>query len=123
MWNSNYKTNLPDITASGEKPFKFNQDSSEVKLGQLDVKISALTEKIDQERKLKFWIIGTVIAVGAGIISGITFYHTVTKDYLESHRDLQDSYYKLLIENQKQVYDFKLCLATKKWLSPECLKN
>jgi len=105
-----YESNVESKTGGGpDKPTKAEISSTDVKLGQLEVSLAALKEKIDGERTLKLWVVGTVIAIAAGVIGGLTFYHTLTEGYLDTYTKLQDKYYQDLLTNSTNSQKVESC--------------
>jgi len=89
--------------AEDVQQFKIEKDSLETRVGQLEVKIDALKERIDGHLELRKWLlIATLTILGLAIAAG-TFIFNVFKDSQDSYRNLQDSYYKELIELRKEI--------------------
>ncbi|MBI2010754.1 MAG: hypothetical protein HYS89_00745 [Candidatus Colwellbacteria bacterium] len=79
----------------------------EIRVGQLEVKLEALEERLKGERALKLWVIGTVLAIVAGIFGALTIYINLTKDSQDSYRELQNNYYEKLLELRKDILSEK----------------
>lgn len=89
--------------AEDVQQFKIEKDSLETRAGQLEVKIDTLKERIDGHLELRKWLlIATLTIIGLAIATG-TFVFNIFKDSQDSYRNLQDSYYKELIELRKEI--------------------
>jgi hypothetical protein len=122
-----YESNIePNTTGGTERPAtEVNFSASDMKLGQLEVHFAALKERVESERILKFWIVGTVLAILAGIVGGMTFYHNITKDYLDSYTKTEDAYYQELIKNSTISTKIQSCssASTYYWQLKDCLNK
>jgi len=131
--NTNYEKNLLSTTSNGQ-PVEIKQSSNQVKIGQLEVSIASLKEKnegdynklnqkVDSSLEHRKWLLTTIVAVCVAIFGVIYFITSFVNNSFNSYKELQNNYYQLLITNQKQLMDFKLCLGTNKWLNPKCFNN
>lgn len=82
---------------------KIEKDSLETRVGQLEVKIDALKERIDGHLELRKWLLIATIAVISLAIAVGTFVFNIFKDSQNSYRNLQDSYYKELLDLRKEI--------------------
>ena len=120
-----YESNIASSTGGNEKPAKVEVTPTEVKLGQIEVALGELKEKLDNERNLKFWIIGTVLAIATGIVGGMSFYHSITKDYLDSLYSIEDKYYEELIKSSVSSIKIESCSSATDyyWQFKNCLSK
>lgn len=94
----------PSISkAEDVQQVKAEKDSLETRVGQLEVKIDALKERIDGHLELRKWLlIVTITVIGLAIAAG-TFVFNIFKDSQDSYRNLQSSYYKELLDLRKEI--------------------
>lgn len=89
--------------AEDVQQFKIEKDSLETRVGQLEVKIDALKERIDGHLELRKWLLIATLTIIGLAIAASTFVFNIFKDSQDSYRNLQDSYYKELIELRKEI--------------------
>jgi len=85
------------------QPVKESKEAIETRVGQIEVKVDALKERVDGNLELRKWLfIATLTALGIGVAAG-TLIFNVWRDSQTSYRDLQNSYYKELIDLRKEM--------------------
>lgn len=99
--------------AGGEKPTEIKQSSIDVKLGQLEVSVGNLKEKIDGSLELRKWFIIALVAIFGTIVAIIFGASNLINNNLNSHREIQKDYYQLLIQNKNDTTSLIINLEKK----------
>lgn len=79
------------------------EEPLEVRVGQLEVKIDALKERVDGTLESRKWILIAILTIMGLAIAAGTFIFNIVRDSQNSYRDLQNIYYKELIEIHKNL--------------------
>lgn len=103
----------PTLTESDDKGIQQItgiEDSFQFRVGQLEAKIDAIKERVDGNLELRKWILIAILTILGLSIAGGTFVFNIFRDSQNSYRDLQNNYYKELIELHK---DFQSIIEAK----------
>lgn len=85
------------------QPVTEKKEAIETRMGQLEVKVDALKERVDGYLELRKWLfIAFLTALGICVAAGALIFN-VWRDSQASYRDLQNSYYKELIDLRKEM--------------------
>ncbi len=139
-----YQDNIVDNTSSDTVFDKTEQRSLEIKVGQNEIKIEALSERIISTLKIKKWIFASILTILALILGAGVFLSNLLFSYNQHIFEIQNNNYKQIIEikedinnkyylnsiqmnnnfnkieNQEEILN---CLQNKKyWQFEECLK-
>src|SRR3989338_9401627 len=84
---------------AGAKPIQLKQTNSDIKLGQLEVLVSSLKEKVDNSLELRKWFF-VALVTWLGIIVAVIFgVSNIINNSLNSNSEMQKNYYQLLIQD------------------------
>jgi len=110
---------ISNPTIGGERPAQIQQGGVDVKLGQLEVTLSSLKEKIEgdfgqlsqrvksslEDRKWITLAALTFLGIAVAIAIGIT---NLMTNSLNSQRDIQKDYYQELINQKSELSERKI---------------
>lgn len=100
-----------DVT--GTRPLELQQTDLDVKLGQLEVLVGALKEKVDSSLELKKWFVVALLTLFGIIVGLLVSVGNFINSNLNSHRELQREYYEQLIQSKNEVNSLIIMLEKK----------
>lgn len=97
-------TDVPMTTEAERKPVKLEErTNTEIKLGQLEVLVGALKEKVDGHIELRKWFIVALVTIFGIIVAIVVGATNLMNGNLSAQREIQKDYYQLLIQNNSDV--------------------
>lgn len=98
-----YQSNIKEETSSNTIFDKREQKSIETKVGQIEIKIEALSEKLASSINTKKWILASIVSIIA-LLSGAGFFiANLIFNYNQYIFEMQKGYNEQIIELRKEV--------------------
>jgi hypothetical protein len=98
-----YQSNIREETSSDIIFDKKEQKSLETKVGQIEIKIEALSEKLSSSINTKKWILASIVSIIA-LLSGAGFFiANLIFNYNQYIFEIQKGYNEQIIELRKEV--------------------
>mgnify|MGYP001562056673 FL=1 len=100
-------TEAPITTESEGKPVRLEErTNTEFKLGQLEVLVGALKEKVDGHIELKKWFIVALVTIFGIIVAIVVGATNLMNGNLTAQREIQKDYYQLLIQDKTEINSY-----------------
>ena len=113
-----------DTDVEGGKPMKIEQAGLDVKIGQLEVAVGSLKEKVggdfaqlsqkvDSSLELRRWFIIALVTIFGIIVALVVGASNMMINNLNSQREIQKDYYQLLLQDKNDINNLEIGLKLK----------